>query len=162
MFGNPTVMPVKILWDYLVYWSITGFIFMQGRMCQQTMYLRNMSKLSKLGKLNHFMQAFFRQWHHATEHDQVRGLINISEMPIIREMNTRLLDDMSNSEFYGRFRGNLMQLETLCSEIVEHSGLEVACPFRRQTSSMVRANSFEQVFHPKLPAREPKLVGAAN
>ena len=51
MFGNPTVMPTKILWDYLVYWSITGFIFFHGRMCEQTMYLRNLRRLDRLGKL---------------------------------------------------------------------------------------------------------------
>ena len=33
MFGNPIVMPTKILWDYMVYWSITGFIYFHDRMC---------------------------------------------------------------------------------------------------------------------------------
>jgi len=57
MFGNPIVMPTKILWDYLVYWSITGFIFFHDRMCHQTMYMRNLSRLTRLGEMNHFMQA---------------------------------------------------------------------------------------------------------
>ena len=59
MFGNPTVMPVKILWDYLVYWSITGFIFMHDRMCHQTMYLRNLGTTFAAGKTQSFHAGFF-------------------------------------------------------------------------------------------------------
>jgi hypothetical protein len=147
MFGNPTVMPVKILWDYLVYWSITGFIFMQGRICHQTMYLRNMAKLSRLGKLNHFMQSVFRKWHETTKDSTATGLINISEMRIIREMNTRLLDEMSNPEFFRQFAINLAQLETLGCEIVEQSGLDVVAPFRASSAAVVRPHAFEPVFH---------------
>ena len=155
-------MPVKILWDYLVYWSITGFIFMQGRMCEQLMYLRNLSKLSRLGKLNHFMQDFFRQWHAATEHSTSTGSINISEMPIIREMNTRLLEDMNNPEFFRRFAANVAQLETLCCEIVEQSGLEVDNPFRSSSIPQVRHDAFEPVFHPSSRSIEPELVSATG
>ena len=156
VFGNPTVMPVKILWDYLVYWSITGFIFMQGRMCQQTMYLRNLRRLSRLGKLNHFMQSFFRKWHEHTEQDTVSGVIDISKMPLIREMNTRLLEEMNNRAYNRRFGDNLTQLETLGQEIVAHSGLNVEFPLRPRSGADIREDSFERVFHP-----EPHGVEAA-
>lgn len=146
MFGNPQVMPVKILWDYLVYWSITAFIFMHGRQCEQTMYLRNIGKLSRLGKLNHFMQDFFRQWNHATEGTQASGTIDISSVPIIRQMNERLAEEMDNPRFFARFAANLAQLESLAWEIVEHSGLDVTPPFHRPEGSEIVADSFERVF----------------
>lgn len=146
MFGNPTVMPVKILWDYMVYWSITGFIFMQDRMCQQTMYLRNMRRLSQLGKVNHFMQAFFRQWHEATDGREVQGTVDISQIPLVRESNQRLLDEMDDRTYHQRFAANLQQLETLGCEIVEQSGLNVSVPFGKTQSSLVRANAFDSVF----------------
>ncbi len=90
MFGNPIVMPTKILWDYLIYWSITGFIFFHERMCHQTMYIRNLGRLNRLGSLNHFMQEFFRQWHNESKGHEASGQVNISEMSIIREMNAQL------------------------------------------------------------------------
>lgn len=152
LFGNPTVMPVKILWDYLVYWSITAFIFMQDRMCHQTMYLRNLSRLNRLGNVNHFMQDFFRQWHEATESRTLDGAINISEMPIIREMNQRLVDEMNTSTYFRQFEANVQQLETLAQEIVEQSGLNVRVPVRRSTAS-VRRDAFQPVFHPATRAR---------
>ncbi len=146
MFGNPVVMPVKILWDYLVYWSITGFIFMHDQSCHQSMYLRNLGRLSKLGKLNHFMQNFFRQWHAATEGLDARGMVDISQIPLVREANQRLKEDLSNAEFAKQFGLNLAQLESICAEIVEHSGLAVELPFRVKARDQIRQNAFESVF----------------
>ncbi len=146
MFGNPTVMPVKILWDYMVYWSITGFIFMQDRMCHQTMYLRNLGRLTQLGKVNHFMQDFFRQWHEATKDVDARGTVDISQIPLVREANQRLLEEMDNRTFSKRFAANLAQLETLGCDIVEQSGLQVEVPFRKSNQPLVRPKAFETVF----------------
>ena len=148
MFGNPTVMPVKILWDYLVYWSITGFIFMQGRMCHQLMYLRNLGRLTQLGHVNHFMQEFFRKWHAETDGKDIQGTIDISQIPIIREMNQRLLDNMDNKTFFERFGTNLKQLETLGCEIVAQSGIDTTVPFRRSSRAGVHSNIFTSVFSP--------------
>lgn len=154
MFGNPTVMPVKILWDYMIYWSITGFIFMHDRTCQQTMYLRNLSKLTRLGRLNHSMQEFFRTWHEATEHLPASGVVDISQMPIIREVNKRLKDEMDDRTFFKQFSANLAQLEMLAYEIVEHAGLESSLKLKKPKPSLIRANAFERVLH---PAPRPQL-----
>ncbi len=146
LFGNPTVMPTKILWDYLVYWSITGFIFFHDRTCQPTMYLRNLGRLNQLGKVNHFMQDFFRQWHAATQNQSARGYVNISEMPIVREMNSRLKDDLSGSRFFEQFDSNLQQLQLLACEIVQQSGVPIVVPFKCKPTAAVRTNAFDFIF----------------
>lgn len=156
MFGNPIVMPTKILWDYLIYWSITAFIFFHDRMCHQTMYMRNLGRLKRLGELNHFMQNFFRQWHTATEGKSANGYVNISEMPIIKEMNSRLLEDLSGSKFFKQFDRNLKQLETLANEIVEQSELGLEVPFARCASESIRHDAFGPIFD------ATKLVEYAN
>ncbi|MEM7784905.1 MAG: tryptophan 7-halogenase [Planctomycetota bacterium] len=147
MFGNPVVMPVKILWDYLVYWSITGFIFFHGRMCHQTMYMRNLGRLKRLGQVNHYMQEFFRRWHADTEGQPVQGYVNISTMDVIRKMNSRLKLDLSGKEFFDRFELNLQQLETLACEIVETSGLKTeTLPFQKSESFEIEQNAFQAIF----------------
>ena len=146
MFGNPIVMPTKILWDYLVYWSITGFIFFHGRMCEQSMYVRNVRRLNRLSEVNHFMQDFFRKWHEQTENKEAKGSVNTSEMPIISEMNSRLNDDLGGGKFFERFELNLQQLETIAYEIVEQSEVGIAPPFRRSNSASVRLNAFQSIF----------------
>ena len=148
IFGNPIVMPVKILWDYLVYWYITGFFFMHERMCRQTMYLRNLSLLSEYEKVNHFMQRFFRTWHQATDAAHAHGMVDISQVKLVRESNRRLLDDLDDKEFMRRFQINLKQLETLACEIVEHSGLTVKTPFQRSTLPEIWQDTFEAVLNP--------------
>ena len=154
MFGNPTVMPTKILWDYLVYWSITGFIFFHGRMCEQTMYLRNLRRLDRLGKLNHFMQDFFRQWHAATDGRAVTGTVNVSEMPIIREMNQRLKDELPGGKFFERFEFNAQQLVSLANEIVTHAALPNVSPMDcgNIDSAQIRQNAFQSIFDNTKPA----------
>ena len=147
LFGNPNVMPVKILWDYLVYWSITAFIFMQGRACHQTLYLRNLGRLNRFSKLNHWMQAFFRDWHTATQASPLRGgVVDISRIPLIRETNATLLESLDDKTFRRRFAANLDQMETLAREIVEASGLGVSVPFPRSRSSLIHRGAFESVF----------------
>lgn len=147
LFGNHQIMPVKILWDYLMYWSITAFIFMHGRMCQQMMYMRHLSKLSRLSKLNHAMQAFFRKWHHARPSREIGGTVDISRIPIIRETNQRLLDDLTNREFATRFTQNVAQVETLFWEIVDHADVpDVSFPFKRTQHPGARKNVLREVF----------------
>jgi len=156
IFGNPVVMPTKILWDYLVYWYITGFFFMHNRMCKQTMYLRNLSRLSEFETVNHFMQKFFLQWHHATDGQNIQGTIDISGIPLVRESNRRLLDELDNRGFIERFGTNLEQLKTLAHEIVAQSGLDADIPFKRSTHDDLETDAFKAVFDPAITRRPPE------
>ena len=160
LFGNPIVMPTKILWDYLVYWSITGFIFFHERMCHQTMYMRNLGRLKRLGNVNHAMQDFFLRWHEQTEGQSASGYINISEMPIIREMNSRLKADLAGGKFFTQFEKNLAQLETLASEIVAHAGVEVkATPqLERPLPSEIVQDAFARIFENTKSDMKPVTV----
>ena len=80
----------------------------------------------------------------------------MSSLPLIREMNQRLLQDMSNRTFFKRFGANLAQLKTLACEIVDQSGIDVSVPFRRSTASGIIENAFATVFATTTP--EPKGV----
>ncbi len=66
LFGNHQVMPVKILWDYMIYWTLTGHIFCHGKSASPWMSFRHFFKINRLDKLNRCMQKFFRNWHQQT------------------------------------------------------------------------------------------------
>ncbi len=155
LFGNHQVMPVKIFWDYMTYWSLLGFIFLQDRVCDQFMYPRNMLKLSRIGHMNEFMQEYLRAWHRQEPGAEVHGKIDISNMPLIRQANERLLDDLDNRAFNRRFSENLAQVETLFWEIIDHVGLDKKAPFRRRQYSNVMRGAFEQIFQVTSVARQP-------
>ena len=158
LFGNPEIMPIKILWDYLIYWSITAFIFMQGRMCHQLMYLRNIRRLNRLGKMNHYMQETFRRWHSlmpVRDADELpQGTVDISSMPIIRKMNQQLIDPLPGGEFHQQFTKNVEQLETLFWEILEHAGVDASdAPFAKKHYSSAMPNCFAHVFENSRPMK---------
>ena len=69
-------------------------------------------------------------------------------MPIIREMNQRLKDEMDNRTFFKRFDANLAQLEMLANEIVEHSEMNIPSIGSKPSNPLVRADSFESVLNP--------------
>ena len=121
-------------------------------MCQQTMYLRNLSRLSRLGQVNHFMQEFFRRWHEQTADCPADGVIDISQMPIIRESNARLLESMSSGTYFRQFKSNVCQLETLAWEIVEHSGVALTPPFRKPSGIGARTRVTRQAHPPRAPS----------
>ena len=150
MFGNPNVMPAKILWDYMIYWSITGFIFFHDRMCHQTMYMQNRGRLKQISALNHFMQEFFRRWHASTAGTSACGYVNTTKMPIVSETNGRLKDMLTNKQLRQRFTLNLEQLEAIANEIIGKSGLAVDSPVAASTSSSVRQNAFGHIFESTL------------
>ena len=114
------------------------------------MYLRNLRALTRLGKLNHFMQDFFRRWHESTKHATRSGIVDISQMPIIRETNQRLKERLSDAEFFPRFAANLAQLEKLADEIIAESSLPTSTPFAPPSHRLIRIDSFERVLAPRL------------
>ena len=147
LFGNPIVMPTKILWDYLVYWSITGFIFFHEQTCRLTMYMRNINRLAQLSELNHFMQNFFRKWHEETSSMKAGGYVDISRIPVIREMNSQLKEQLAGNSFFQRFDLNVKQLQTLACEIVEQTGLHTAHrTFAKSTLSAIKKDAFQNIF----------------
>ena len=49
MFGDPEVMPVKVIWDYTYYWGVLCQLFFQRR-------LTDLAKISRLSvQLTHAM-----------------------------------------------------------------------------------------------------------
>lgn len=147
LFGDHQVMPVKVLWDYMTYWTLTGFLFFHQRTCNPLTYFQNVFRLKRINDLNQEMQKFFRYWHEQNRYREISGLINLSEIPLIFDTNKALLDTLSDAEFRERFSDNAEMMEQLLWEIVDAAGLEYRMPFRRKTEKRSAAERyFEQVF----------------
>jgi len=145
LFGNHQVMPVKILWDWMVYWSITGHVVIQERSADPMTYLRHMPKLKRLNDLNCWMQAHFRRWHEQSPPHEIGGTINTSKVCLIMDTNKALLDKLDDKAFGERFKKNVAQLETLFWEIVDHSGIECDAPLKRREHPGAVKNGFREV-----------------
>ena len=146
LFGNHQVMPVKIIWDWMVYWSITGHIFIHGRVCRPGMFIRHTFHLKRLNDLNSWLQAHFRKLHNEGSSWQSAGLINTSNLCLVMDTNRALMDDLSDREFSERFGQIVQQMETLFWEIVDHFGEEIDCPLKRRTHEGAVSGGFKEIF----------------
>ena len=146
LFGNQQVMPIKILWDYMIYWSLSGFIFCNGRSFDLRMYSRHFFKIKRLNDLNKFMQKFFRLWDAEGPQWESTGEIDAWEMPIIIDTNRSLADDLDDGEYAARFAENVAQMETLFWEIIDWSGVKCRVPFRRRKHAGSKPSTFQMLF----------------
>ena len=74
LFGDPEVLPIKILWDYAYYWGVLTPLFMNQRITDGAFLSQNSSSLIKSQTLNAAMQPFFREW---SKHSQKRNTARI-------------------------------------------------------------------------------------
>ena len=52
MFGDPQVMPVKVIWDYTYYWGVLCQLFFQQRLTDLTMLARLRDEFTPACALN--------------------------------------------------------------------------------------------------------------
>ncbi len=146
LWGDQQIMPIKILWDYMVYWTLSGHVFCHGKSTTLSMFARHLLKIRRISNLNRFMQKFFREWHAQTKYWESTGEIDAWEMPLIIETNRALLDELDTQAYAERFAHHVAQMETLFWEIIDHAGIECKIPFRRRQHPQAMQGSFERLF----------------
>jgi flavin-dependent dehydrogenase len=126
LFGNPRVMPVKVLWDYTYYWGVMCPLFFQGRLTDRTALGELREPLMRARRVNDAMQGFLRAWGEHTmppapvasdEPRPTARMLDQASLPWFAEMNRGLRDVLDDAGFRARIRANVALLETLAAEI---------------------------------------------
>ena len=147
LFGHHQAMPVKILWDWMVYWTITAFFVCHERITDPKIYLKHGLHIKRLSELNQWMQAHLRKWHEETPAQETQGgVINTGMIALLTETNRALSSDLSDREWDKAFAMNVAQMETLFWEIVDHTEMEPDVPLKRRKHPGVVTDGFRQVF----------------
>ncbi len=123
LFGDATVMPVKVIWDYTYYWGVMCLLFYQNKMTD----LRAMSTwqpaLARLTKVNLAVQTLLRNWGEARTANGVlkspAHMLDQSKLPWFAQLNKSLMDTLDAAGFTQRMTQNLAQLDCLAQEILE-------------------------------------------
>jgi len=127
LFGNPRVMPVKVLWDYTYYWGVMCPLFFQGRLTDRAALGELHEPLMRARRVNDAMQGFLRAWGEHTmpppraASDGPRPtarMLDQASLPWFAEMNRGLRDPLDDAGFRARIRANVALLEDLAAEIV--------------------------------------------
>ena len=122
LFGDPEVMPVKVIWDYTYYWGVLCQLFFQRRLTDLANIGRLSNQLNHARALNEAMQALMREWskHSARRNDAV--LLDQASLPWFAELNRGLRDQLDEEGFRARIIEYTTLLNTLATEIVERVG----------------------------------------
>jgi flavin-dependent dehydrogenase len=118
LFGDPEVMPVKVIWDYTYYWGVMCQLFFQNKLIDVSTMARMRGKLANIQKINQEMQAFLLSWHEVSEQRNPPKMLDQASLPWFAKLNKGLRDELTHDEFLQRMDDNLKQLDSLASEIV--------------------------------------------
>ena len=122
IFGDPEVMPVKVIWDYTYYWGILCQLFFQHRLTDLTAMSRLREELSLTLKLNEAMQRFMREWSRVSVKRNGAWMLDQASLAWFAELNRGLRDELDEAGFKARLRENTALLQTLAGQII-HSAL---------------------------------------
>jgi len=129
LFGDPEVLPVKVIWDYTYYWGVLCQLFFQRRLTDLTMLSRLRDELSGSKALNYAMQDFLSKWSAHSARRNPAVLLDQAHLDWFAELNRGLRDELDDEAFKARIRATTRQLQQLAREIVacacaQHPGLD--------------------------------------
>jgi flavin-dependent dehydrogenase len=126
MFGDPQVMPVKVIWDYTYYWGVLCQLFFQQRLTDITSIGRLSDELNHCRALNFAMQDFMREWSRLSSKRNDMVMLDQASLPWFAELNRGLRDSLDEEGFRARIKEYTALLDTLARQIVERALRE--CP----------------------------------
>lgn len=121
IFGDPEVLPIKVLWDYTYYWGVMCQLFFQNKLVDVSVMARMRTKLATIQNLNNEMQRYFRQWNQVSAKRNPAQMLDQASLPWFAKLNKELRDVLSTEEFMRRIDQQLLQLHAVAAEIVIES-----------------------------------------
>ena len=131
LFGDPEVLPVKVVWDYAYYWGVLAQLFFQQRLTDLALLGAVREELAHCQRLNLAVQAFLRAWSGVSAKRNPALMLDQAALPWFAELNRSLADTLDAAQLRERLRHSTAQLRTLAGEILrrgcaEHPALDGA------------------------------------
>jgi hypothetical protein len=137
IFGDPEVLPVKVIWDYTYYWGVLSQFFFQRRLADLTAFADLKVELAQCQALNREVQALLRDWSAARPLATVpnpAAMLDQASLPWFATLNRSLLDTLDDAAFRARIRHSTQLMRALAAEIAERAekGAGVTAPALRR------------------------------
>jgi flavin-dependent dehydrogenase len=117
LFGDPEVLPVKVIWDYSYYWGVLSQIFFHDRLTDLALLGSLKDELQHCQRLNIAVQALLRGWSESSEKRNVAAMLDHAALPWFAELNRSLTDTLDDAQFSQRIHASVALLRQLASEI---------------------------------------------
>jgi hypothetical protein len=118
IFGDPEVLPLKVIWDYSYYWGVLCQLYFQRRLADTAMLARLQTELAATRELNEAIQPFLRAWSRSSAKRNDAAMIDQAALEWFAELNRGLRDSLDDAGFDARMRENCALLHGLAAEIV--------------------------------------------
>ena len=122
LFGNASVLPTKVIWDYAYYWGVLCQLVFQQRLTDLALLGELRPSLERARNLNEDMQQLFRRWHAGDPGRGARRMLDQCALPWFAELNRTLHDVLDDAQLRARLRGNTAMLEALAATIAARAG----------------------------------------
>ena len=118
VFSHPVVMPVKILWDFSVYWSFTAFLYMQGKFDSAQSLFKLHRDFEDLGAMNKHLQQLLALWAKKQPKQAKSIYIDPFDIDFLRDLNVGLTEQFDDeAAFKEKFLSNVDRLKNLYQQI---------------------------------------------
>jgi flavin-dependent dehydrogenase len=121
IFGDPEVLPVKVLWDYTYYWGVMCQLFFQNKLIDVSCMARMRDKLANIQEINREMQLYLRAWNLVSAKRNLPHMLDQASLPWFAQLNKELRDELTDTQFIERMDKQLLQLNELAAEIIVSS-----------------------------------------
>ncbi|MCB1050237.1 MAG: tryptophan 7-halogenase, partial [Acidobacteria bacterium] len=118
LFGHSSLMSLKVIWDYALYWSTFAFLFIQERFTDLVFMGKIQKAFLEVGSCNQRVQHALNQWS-LNPPAQAEGVfINKNSLPWLAKLNADLTLPLDFSQAQQVFSHNLNQLQQLHDDII--------------------------------------------
>jgi flavin-dependent dehydrogenase len=121
LFGDPEVMPVKIIWDYAYYWGVLAQIYFQNRLTDLSAMSRLGQELALCQALNKEVQALLRAWSPHSRRRNPAVMLDHAALPWFADLNRALSVPLDDTGFHQRIERSALLLRRLARETLERA-----------------------------------------
>ena len=121
IFGDPEVLPVKIIWDYAYYWGVLAQFCFHDRLTDLSSLAALRSELAHCQQLNRSVQDFLRAWSEVSQKRNRPVMLDQIKLPWFTDLNRSLTDTLDGPGFIQRIQASNSRLTRLAAEIVQRA-----------------------------------------
>jgi hypothetical protein len=122
LFGDPEVLPVKVMWDYTYYWGVLSQFFFQNRLTDLGAMAKLRVELAHCQQLNLAIQNFLRDWSAVSAKRNPAVMLDQAALPWFAELNRSLNDARDDdAAFVARIQASTAQLNELALEMLNRA-----------------------------------------
>jgi flavin-dependent dehydrogenase len=124
LFGDPEVMPVKIIWDYAYYWGVLAQLYFQNRITDLSALSQLRDELALCQKLNKAVQELLRHWSPHSRKRNAAVMLDHASLPWFADLNRELSIQLDEAGFHVRIQKSTLQLRVLAQEILQRARMD--------------------------------------